>query len=119
MRAVLNNRCPLCGGNLAGHRHGGFAGFRIDGVEIRDRKDARERLFFEAVDRLPDEGANDLEHDHVWYAVLTCPILKEDAVIEHFSGADLFSEVSAVKLDGAPKDRISQFKAKIHDWLTL
>ena len=45
VRSLLGDRCPICGGCLEGHRFGSFACFKVDGVDVRDRKDALRRCW--------------------------------------------------------------------------
>jgi hypothetical protein len=119
VRSLLGHRCPICGGRLEGHRFGSFACFKVDGVDVRDREAAREKLLDENADGFPAEGANDPTSDIVAYNFLECPISRDDVVIEHFSGADVYSEESFALLSGITRQQRERFKNLSYRWLRL
>lgn len=119
IRELLGNRCPLCGGSLAGHSYGVFASIRLGRADLMERAATRNRIFEERLDHLPVDGANDPASDLVWYALLECPIIRDNVVVEHFSGSDIFSEESFEVLFDVARDRRDKLRVQIYDRLLL
>ncbi len=119
IREVLGGRCPLCGGELSGHRYGVVASYKVDGVVCANRQEARAKLLSGRDDLLGAASANDPTVDLVYYALLECSTLHEAAVIEHYSGADLYSEESAVMLSGITAGTIERLMPRVSEWMFL
>jgi hypothetical protein len=117
VRALLEHRCPLCKDTLIGHQYGAFALFKLGGGKIMDRYAARETVLSASANCLPAEGANDPMSDIVGYAVLICPVRRDDVVMEHFSGADVYSEESIVVVPKVSKGRREEFIRHAYDWI--
>jgi hypothetical protein len=64
-------------------------------------------------------GANDPYSDLVYFGLLMCPNTSETVVIEHVSGADVYSEESAHVIPDVPHARRATLKREVVKWISL
>ena len=83
---------------------------RVDGSQVLDRYEVRKKVLTGPVDLLPAEGVNEPMSDVVWYALLVCPDRKVEAVVEHYSGGDVYGEESAVMLETIDPQKLAVYR---------
>jgi len=109
LRAMLNNRCPICGKSLRDHSFAEVAAFPITSIGTRSRV-LRENPAALPHDVLPNKDA-------ISYYLISCGKENDLALIEITSRIALFSSDTADRVTEITEGRLHDLGRNIENWM--
>lgn len=109
LRAMLNNRCPVCGESPGGHSFAEVAAFPITSMGARSRV-LQENPSALPHDVLPNEDA-------ISYYLIRCGRQDKLALIEITSRIALFSPDAADRVTEITESRLHDLGANVENWM--